>query len=260
MYELIDDNGSDTLINSIKHAFRVLECFTKESPELGVTDISEKLGMSVSTVHHIVTTLYQEGILVKTQSRRYRLGSKLISWGELVSEQYKPYFMTIPYIETLIKRVNETVYLTIIENDEVSYLAKIETFKPIRIETNIGSRKPLHSTGAGKAMLAFQNQKMIKRIINNGSESDGSDQILDSQSLLDELQIIRRRGYAMNNGELRNHYLSVAVPIKNYMGNVIGALSVEGPKEQMKNNHDAIVQHLLNTTSTISKHCDFETY
>ncbi|WP_102345862.1 IclR family transcriptional regulator [Bacillus sp. Marseille-P3661] len=245
------------MINSIKHAIRIVDCFNEEHKELGVTDIATKLDMNISTVHHVVSTLYEEDILVKTQTRRYRLGSKLIKWGRSVSTQYEPFFMTIPYIEALVNRVNESVYLTIMENNEVSYLAKVEAFKPTNIVTNIGLRNRLCSTASGKAMLAFQSQKMIDKFLSNSSNYNTTHENQTSkETLLLELQKIRRLGYALNNGEFKKGYFSVAAPITNYLGDVVCAITVDGPEKNIRANLNNILESLQKTAKLISRDCD----
>ncbi|WP_338447791.1 helix-turn-helix domain-containing protein [Niallia oryzisoli] len=66
------------MINSVNNAVKIIDCFTTENPELGVSEISSQLNMNKSTVHHLIRTLNKTGILVKAPHRKYRLGSRLL--------------------------------------------------------------------------------------------------------------------------------------------------------------------------------------
>src|SRR5690554_1707257 len=118
------------MINSINNAINIIECFSEETPEIGVSEISSILEMNRSTVHHIVKTLHGEGILVRTPSRKYRLGSRLLGWGNIVANQYHKLYNASPYLDELVRKTNEVVHLAVQENNRVSYIAKFEPKRP----------------------------------------------------------------------------------------------------------------------------------
>lgn len=245
------------MINSITNAVKVIKCFSVDRPEVGVSDISIKLDMNKSTVHHIVKALNNEGILVRTPSRKYRLGSQLLGWGNLVTEQYKPLFDTVPYIQSLVKQTNEVVHLAVRENNEISYLAKVEPKIPVRINTAIGDRNPLYCTALGKALLSssiLEDENNINELeLNPRTENT----ITDRQKLIEELKEANTRGYAIDNEEFEIGLYCIAVPIKDFMGNVVCAISVSGPEFRVKENKELYISKLLATASKISTYCEF---
>ncbi|WP_180994225.1 IclR family transcriptional regulator [Bacillus sp. Marseille-P3661] len=247
------------MLGSIKNAINIINCFSTDTPELGVIDLAAQLNMNKSTVHHVVKSLTAEGILVKTKSRKYRLGSQLLGWGHTVTEQYKPFFMTIPYLDSLVKRTKEIVILATLENEEVCCLAKIEPNKRIKFDTKVGARKPLHCSGAGKLFLAHQSEKVIKKILSKKLEQLTENTITDPAILSIELEKIREQGYAIDNEESEFGLFSVSVPIYNFLGEVICSVSISGPEFRMSNKDylDQLISQLLITSQSISTQCDF---
>ncbi|MDT8860732.1 IclR family transcriptional regulator [Alkalihalobacillus sp. MEB130] len=247
------------MLGSVKNAINIINSFSIETPELGICDIADRLEMNRSTVHHIVKSLSNEGILVRTKSRRYRLGSQLLGWGQTVTEQYKDYLMATPYIDSLVKRTQETVLLAILENEEVCCLSKVEPNKAISMNTKIGDRKPLHCSGAGKILLAYQTEKSIKKVLSKKLIRKTNNTITDPNLLAEELKLIKKRGYAFDHGEYEENSSWIAVPIYNFLGDVTCSLSLSISKQTL-NDVEAIKtvkNQLLLTSQNISRHCDF---
>lgn len=244
------------MINSIHNAVKVINCFT-EGCDVGISDLAERLEMNKSTIHHIVKALYDEGVLVRTQSRKYRLGSQLLGWGHLVRQQYSTYFDVLPYMDQLVKATNETAHLAILENDQVSYLAKVEPKRPIRIQTKIGDRNPLHCTGLGKILLAYQPKEMINQFTENELLPRTPNTITEKNKLIEELERTRKRGYAIDDEEYEIGLFCIAAPITDFMGNIICAISLSGPEVRIREHQERLIQLLVQATKRISNQVEF---
>ena len=245
------------MINSISNAVNIIECFSAESSEIGVSDISTSLNMNKSTVHHIIKTLHSEGILVRTPNRKYRLGSRLLGWGNLVSKQYNKFYNASPYLDELVRKTNETVHLAVQENDKVSYLAKVEPKRPVKIKTSIGTHKPIYCTGLGKVLLATSPDLDDRKLYDLPLEGHTEDTITNHDDLIKELKKISQQGYAVDNQELEVGLYCLAVPIKDFMGNTVAAISVAGPEFRMNNRDiDFYLTYLKSTANKISEYCE----
>ncbi|GED16855.1 IclR family transcriptional regulator [Aneurinibacillus migulanus] len=246
------------MINSVRQAIRIMNCFSTKTTELGVSELALLLSMNRSTVHHLVTTLYNEGLLTKTPNRKYRPGAKLLDWGQLANEQYKPFFIANSVIDNLVKRSNETVHLGILENESVSYLIKTEPSRPVRIGTSIGIPKPLHCTALGKVLLSFQPDKFVEKIISKGLRRYTQNTIVEREALWDEIQLIRKQGYAIDNEEFEEGLFCIAAPVRNYLGDVVCALSVSGPEFRMNTERIHIRSEIvIENAYEVSRQCDF---
>lgn len=167
--------------------------------------------------------------------------------------------MTIPYLDSLVKRTMEVVVLATMENEEVCCLSKIEPNKRVKFDTKIGSRKPLHCSGAGKIFLAHQSERVINKILSKSLKKMTPNTITDPDKLYCELIMIRQRGYAIDNEESEIGLFSISVPVFNFLGDVICSVSISGPEFRLSNKEylDTMITQLLITSETISNHCDF---
>jgi DNA-binding IclR family transcriptional regulator len=213
--------------------------------------------MHKSTVHHIIKALHNEGVLVRTTSRKYRLSSRLLGWGNIVSEQYKTYYNAVPYLDELVKKTGETVHLAVKENNSISYLAKIEPQRPVRIKTTVGSSAPLHCTGLGKVLLAYEMDHNHSKILKWKLEKYTENTIVNNEELMNELKLIKEKGYGIDNEEYEVGLYCISAPIKDFMGNTVCAISVSGPEFRMKKNHHLLTSNLLRTAGKITAQCDF---
>ncbi|WP_071394604.1 IclR family transcriptional regulator [Bacillus tuaregi] len=244
------------MINSVNNAVKIIDCFTTENPELGVSEISTKLNMNKSTVHHLIRTLNKVGILVKASNRKYRLGSRLLRWGNLVSKYYQKYYPAIPYLNELVKLTGETVHMAVQENQWVSYIAKVEPEKSVKIQTAIGSYKPIHCTGLGKMLLAGSlgrdNHHIYQLILDKYTDST----ITEHEKLIRELKQIHEQGYAIDNEEYEVGLYCISAPIKDSLGQTVAAISIAGPECRVYANKDQYIAYLISTAETISNKCD----
>ncbi|CAB3394533.1 IclR family transcriptional regulator [Kyrpidia spormannii] len=222
------------MIKSVDHVVNILNCFTPEKAELGISELTSQLKMNKSTIHHIVKSLCEQKVLVQTPSKKYRLGSKILDWGRSVSPLSKLLQVASPFMESLVKTTGETVHLAVLEGPEVYYLAKLRPPRAIRIETKIGGRMPAYCTGLGKAQLAFQPERHLRQIAAGHLTPMTPNTIVDAVRFYEEMQSIRRQGYAVDNEEYEVGLYCIAAPIRDARDQVIAALSIAGPEVRIR--------------------------
>lgn len=204
-----------------------------DEPEKGITEIAQSLGLSKSTVHRIMTTLAEEGIVRRDEyTRRYRLGLSVLSLAGVIMSNLEIYREGQHLLEEFVNRFDETVHLAVLENYSTVYVSKLECKHPSKILTHLGKKNPLHSTSSGKAILAFQNDEMIDEVIRRGLQKRTKYTMTHPDKLRESLAHIRKVGYATSCSELREGVNSVAVPVRDYTREVIGAVTVVGPAER----------------------------
>lgn len=240
------------MIKSVDHVINILNCFTPDKTELGISDFTAQLNMHKSTVHHIVKSLCQQKVLVQTPTKKYRLGLKVLDWSRSVSPMPRLLQIASPFMESLVRQTRETVHLAVLEQGEVYYLAKLHSQNAIRIETKIGGRLPAHCTALGKVQLAFQPEKSIRKILAKGLVPRTPNTITDIQAFLEEMESIRKLGYAVDNEEYEVGLYCVAAPIRDAFDNVIAAISVAGPEVRLRTK-PAVVQLVKHAASQISQ-------
>lgn len=223
------------IIQSIDRALQVLELFTMEKPEWGVTEISQALNLYKSSVHNILSTLEEREFIKKDPiSEKYRLGIKFLLLGNIVDQQIDVKQEAIPYIGKLVKEFNETVHLGILDGNEVLSIDQEDSRQSLRSHINVGQRAPLYCTAVGKALLAYQPKDKVSSVIKEtGLKRYTENTITDPEELKEELKKIRKQGYAVDNIEHDEGVRCVAAPIRDYTGEVIASLSVSGPASRI---------------------------
>lgn len=143
---------------SVKSAVRVVRIFellSNHPDGLTVKEISKELSLPQSSTFNLAATLLDEGYLQQDAIKRYRLGAKLIQVGTAAMESIDISSQGVPFLKQLMDGVQETVFMAVLSDDQLVYIAKIDNNRSIRTTAQPGSRKPLYCTGLGKAFLAF---------------------------------------------------------------------------------------------------------
>ncbi|NMH74257.1 IclR family transcriptional regulator [Bacillus sp. RO2] len=241
------------MISSVLKVAKILDCFTGNEPVLGNREIAEKLGMNVSTVHHIVSTLCHEGILIQDSRKKYRLGWKLLEWSNHVMYQQDIYSEAIPIVEDLVRQYNGTVHIGMFDAGEVRFVLKVSAKNSVPVPTFVGARKPAYCTSTGKILLSF-NPSFIQPTISKGLLQRAPNTITCVKKLKRELEEIREQGYAISNNENELGLYGIAAPIHSYTGQTVAALNMVGPISYMQGEQkQAIIQSVLRTSRQISK-------
>lgn len=241
-------------LSSVRNALRILKCFSVDEPEQRVSDLSESLGLNKSTVSRTMATLASEGFVYKNpETNRYQLGLSIVSLSGIVNNNTDIYKESQPVLNRLVETSGETAHISIMDNDEVIYLHKVECHHPIRFLTHVGKRNPLYCTSAGKVLLAHSSESTIDRVISRGLEQFTDTTITNPTKLRNHLEDIRRKGYAYSFAELSEGVNSVASPIYDHTGTVVSALSVVGPMQRINRSKlQKITQQTINAASKIS--------
>ncbi|MFJ7724715.1 IclR family transcriptional regulator [Neobacillus novalis] len=241
------------MIESVRKACQIISCFSNEDPALGIGTIADKLGMNVSTAHHIVSTLCDEGVLMKDNRKKYRLGWKLLEWNNHVMFQQDVYEKAMPLVKELINRFRGTVHIAMFDKGTVVFVLRVSSQESTPIQTYIGSRKPAYATSSGKVLLAY-NPIFLQETINRGLSYEAPNTITDIHQLKKELAEIRKHGYSISNNENSDGMYGIAAPIFSYSGDILAAVNLVGPTSYMQgSNRDMIIQSVRNTAQSISK-------
>jgi DNA-binding IclR family transcriptional regulator len=219
------------IIKSIKTSLAILNSFSKDTPLLGVTEVSKKLGLSKSTASRILSTLEQGRLVAKIPAnQKYCLGSKVLELANIFLSGIEWRTHATPYLKELRNKTDETVMVFVMDGDHRVCLEKFEGSHELRPMLNIGGRYPLHAGSAGKLLLAFLPEDERKKILaRTGLPRFTSSTIIGAKALEKELLLIRKRGYAISHQERMNFLSSVSVPIRDHSGKVIAAICIDGP-------------------------------
>lgn len=222
-------------VKSLQKAIRVLNCFTAQQPELGVTEISNMLGLQKSTVHNILSTFELEGFVEQDpQTRKYRLGLRILHLSNVVRSGLGLRRVALPIMEKAMRLFQETIHLAIEQDGRVVYIDSVQPADRSVSRLATGKSAPMHCTGVGKAILAFAPDEKVAQIVaTHGLKAFTANTIGSLGDLMGELAATKKRGYAIDNMEHEWGIRCVAVPIRDEKGRVGASLSVSGPSDRL---------------------------
>ena len=234
-------------LSSVATAVRVLKAFTSRTPNWGVTDLAAHIGESKSTVHRILSTLTDEGLLEQDAgTSRYRLGLALFDLVAAVPSQRGLHEAVLLPMTDLRNGTGETVQVGVLDGRQVVYVERLDSPHTLRMFTELGRRNHAHCTGSGKALLAFTPAERLSRLLDGWVlEAMTEHTIASTDELRSHLAVVRDQGYAENRHESQIGVVSIAAPIRDASGTTIAAMSVAGPAERIDADHDRIVQNVM---------------
>ncbi len=225
-----DEQEPGGRIQSIQRAVLLLKAFDGDVGELGISELGRAVGLPKSTVARFLATLEHEGLVERVpHSEKYRLGFLLVRLAGRVTHFSDLRSVAQPALLRLSERSQESVHMGVLDGDEVVNVEQIAGPHLIRATNWIGLRTPLHCAANGKAMLAFQPDAMVARVLAGPLQPITPLTLTDPRLVRAELAAIREQGYARTLGEVEAGLNGVAAPIRNRDGAVFAAVSVSGP-------------------------------
>lgn len=214
---------------------RILDCFTLKNGQLSVGDISKLTGIPRSTAHRWVGILRDTGLLEQDNSRDvYRLGLRLIHLGHSALSSMDISREARHVLEALSRSAGARSHLCVFDGNQMIFVTRTIGGRAGRFNsTTVMESSPCYCTSVGKAVLAFQPEETVERIISQGLRSYTQNTITDPNRLRDELKLIQERGFSINNGEMELHERCIGAPVRNAAGRVIAGLSLTDKTHKM---------------------------
>jgi DNA-binding IclR family transcriptional regulator len=241
-------------IQSLQRAVAILRSFSEAEQELGVTELSRRLGLHKSTVSRILATLEQEGLVGRNpESGKYGLGLGLVSLGGMALGRLDVRGIALPYLNPLVELTEETVIVTVLEGRECVNIARASSPKPIQFVGWIGRRTPLHCTANGKVFLAYMPEQDRISILPSPLFRFTPTTIVTLPVLEQCLTQVRSQGYAIVHGEYEEGFSEIAAPVFDHRGRVVATLAISGPTFRMGPGQiESFAEPLQETAFTVS--------
>lgn len=217
-------------MSSLHKAIKVLKAFTKEEPNLSLTELSKKTGISISSLQRFVSTFVYEGFLHKDErTKRYQLGHSLLYLGNLVKQESSLMIVAEPILKKLNEEMGESVSMSIIDGFERRCILNFDSTYPLSTKMYVGDTSPLYAGASSKTLLAFMPN--AEEYVENISLEPITDQtILSKEQLLEELQQIRSQRFAKSSSERVRGACSVSAPILNASHQIIASVTLVIPE------------------------------
>jgi DNA-binding IclR family transcriptional regulator len=202
----------------------------------GIKTLATATGFPPPTVHRLLALLAQKSYVRQDpQTKEYLLSVKLLELGAKVRGQLDLITLARPFMKEIMESSGETVNLVVFDNFEAVYVEQeTNTRAMLRMFTRVGARVPLYCSGVGKAYLAAQDEAKALEYFEAQPKTRHTDRtIMDQETFLGELATIRGQGYAVDNEEMEAGVRCAAALIRQFKGQVAGAMSISGPSARL---------------------------
>lgn len=222
--------AKDSGVQSIERALDIIEVLADYQDGIGVTELAGKLGLNKSTVHRILATLASRGYVNKTDKGLYRLGINLIEVVSCYINNLELQTEARPYVAQTTAELGLTCHLGVLDGDQVVYIEKMDVFSNVRMYSQIGVRVRSYSCSLGKCLLSNYSATQVRQIMKDCSFIKFTEKTVGSiDELLADLELVSRRGWAIDDEESERGHRCIGAPIYDYRGDIIAALSASGP-------------------------------
>lgn len=230
----MDKDKAVGTVQSLDRGIRLLE-IVSEGDGLPLTHISRQAGLPPSTVHRILATLEQRGLVRQDpESGDWLIGVRAFQIGAAFLRNRKVVEVARPFMRDLMETAGETVSIAVPDGGRAVVLAQFESHSPVRTFHRPGSSVPLHASASGKSLLSAKTEREIRKFLEKfGLPRLTANTIVDPAAFEAELKRVRQRGFAIDAEEHTMGMRCVGAPIHNEHGDAIAAISVSGPLVRM---------------------------
>ena len=230
----IDDDAEDRQrvgVQSLGRAFAILEEVARHREGIGLADLSKRVGLHNSTTFHLVKTMVSLGyIRQEKDSKRYRVGRPLFALAASSLDEIEMVNVATPVLEDLSRETGESSHFAVRMGDAVVVIARTSGPGAFQLTDRVGVVRPAHCTALGKVILASLRDDQLRRFLERVELAPSTDKsVTEIPVLLREIEEIRRSGIAFDDGEFNLEVRCVAVPVKDFTGQIVGALGISGP-------------------------------
>jgi DNA-binding IclR family transcriptional regulator len=242
------------VLQTIQKIGPVLDLFTVEHPEWGVSEVAEAIGVPRSSAHALLASLVETGLLQSRARGRYRVGWRVIELGETLRGTVNVRTVAYPVLEQLVKDYGETSHLAVMERSRVLYVEKILGTHMVNVTgARVGAQLEPHCSAVGKVLLAHRTSQEIRRILAGTTlRRFTPTTITDSDALCAELDTVTTAGVAYDRGEVVSDVHCVAAPVRDDMGQVIAAVSLTAPENRFNRSRAEFTQAVKAAATEIS--------
>lgn len=243
------NSNSERGIKTAEKVFSIVE-FLHENGRANLTQIANHLGLAKSTTHSYLQTLVDLELVSKNDNE-YALTLKFLEFGGRTRIRKDVYMAAKPQLQMLYEETGHTVHLATKEFDDLVLLERINPDEEVGFGAHDGQRTHFHTPALGKAIMAYLPEEEVDSILSKHTLEGMTEHSITNRAELEaELETIRDQGYAVNDEEEHKNYKGIARPIL-LDGEVVGAISVAGPKTELEMSEQSIHELLQSAADRI---------
>jgi IclR family pca regulon transcriptional regulator len=244
-----------TFVQSLDRGLAVLRAFDAEHPRLGLSDVARATGLTRAAARRFLLTLVRLGY-VRVDGREFSLRPRVLELGWSYLSGLTLPEVAGPHLEALVARVRESSSVSVLDGDEIVYVARVPTKRIMTVLIAVGTRFPAHSTSMGRVLLAGLPHAELAAYLQRAEFTLHTDRtVTDPVELRAVVEHVRRQGYAVVDQELEAGLRSAAAPIRDADGRVVAAVNVSAhaSRTSMTELEEVLVPELLETARRIEE-------
>lgn len=245
--------GPAALVQSVDRALSVLEILGRRG-EAGVSEIALELGVHKSTAFRLLAVLESRSFVEQSADRgAYRLGVGIVRLAGATAARLELSTESAPACKQLAADLGETVTVAILDADCDLNISQVRGGASVASHNWVGQRTPAHATSSGKVLLAFADPGLVRDVLAAGLQRFTPATRTDPAALLEELERVRKRGWACTAEEYEVGLDAVAAPIRDASGEVVAAVSASGPAYRLRReDFERVAGQVLGAAAEIS--------
>jgi DNA-binding IclR family transcriptional regulator len=252
--ETVTPAMTEKINTGVDRTLNILEFVAQHGRPVSLAEVAKGVDMPKTTAHRILEILAgRDYVEWHADSEKFTLGLKALEVGVSGLVGLDIVDVAIPYLQELSAAVGETSFLGVYNNGDIVYLYKAEGTGAIQTTARLGSRRPAYCTALGKVILANLPVEDADRVLDKKLIRFTERTVVDRVKLYEEFARTRSTGYAIDDEGIEVGLYCLAVPIYNYTGSVVGAISISGPTARMLEQWDRMIDALKGAGEMISR-------
>ncbi len=245
-------------VQSLARGLSVIRAFDADHVSMTLSEVSRRTGLSRATARRFLLTLVDLGYM-RTDGRTFELTAHVLGLGySYLSGQTLPQ-LAQPLLEDLSRTISESTSASILDGQEIVYVARIHTRRLMRVGIAVGTRFPAYATSMGRVLLAGLPDAELEQYLDGVQPQPLTERTVTAvPALREQIMRVREAGWAVVDQELEAGLRSVAVPVRGPAGNVIAAIntsmqaSLNKGESTLEEAVEAVLPHLQQTAAKIT--------
>ena len=247
--------GDPNFMTSLARGLIVIQAFTQQSPQMTISQLSVRTGLSRAAVRRCLYTLVKLGFAGSDETQRYSLRPKMLTLANTYTASSTLANAAQPILERMSSLLHESFSVATLDGDDIVYIARTSVTRVMSVDLHIGSRLPAFCTSMGRVLLAYLPQDQLELYLSRATFTQFTPRTITSADKLRlALRNVRRNGYALVDQELEIGLRSLAVPVQAPNGRVVATVNLSGhaPRMPMLEMQTRFLSHLRGAAAELS--------
>jgi IclR family pca regulon transcriptional regulator len=249
-----DQRRAAHYVQSLERGLAVIRAFDARHPELTLSEVARACDLTRAAARRFLLTLADLGY-VRTDGRLFSLSPRVLELGYAYLSSLSLPEVAAPHLEQMVAQVHESSSVSVLDGDDIVYLARVPTSRIMTVAINVGTRFPAYVTSMGRILLAWAAPEFVDGYLRRARLTRLTPRTMTTpEALLAELTRVRAQGYAIVDQELEEGLRSIAAPIRDGTGRVVAAvnISVHASRTSVEQMRRDLLPHLLSSAARIA--------